>query len=1000
MAKKSVNYDENSIEVLEGLQAVRVRPGMYIGNLAQGQLQITKEVLDNGIDECLAGYSKKVHCIITDSYIQVMDEGRGIPVGIHPKYLKEKKSTLEVIMTQLHAGGKIKEGAYNNGSIGVNGVGVSCCNALSSYFQVWTYREKKWWTQTFEKGNPTSKVHEGNPDFKWKQGTIVRFTPDTSIIPNPIDIKMLAGWFRNNAFLNPGIEFTLNYKGKEKTYKSEGLTDYIKWKTKDLNSEPLYKPFICNTENVNVVLQWFESDEGDLSSWCNTSPTLEGGTHLNALLKVIAKAFDNAAKKKNYRPEDLRTGLFGALNIRISTPQFDSQTKEKLINPEAEKLVYDQVFPEFEKYLNSNKAFVKKVIDRANSIRSIYNKFNQEKKALSKLKSRGKVNLPPANKFISCNCKDAEVREIFICLEGDTEIRDINNNSYKIKDLVGKEIIGFGIDMKTREIRPSLLRNIRKTRENAELVRVHLDNGNYIDCTPDHRFVCKQPDRQKGFKIWYKEAKDLVVGQSLVHLEIRQKDYLEYYQPINGYKTEKVHQQVASYYIPGYQGSEIQDIHHINENKIDNYPTNLKLLGKDEHSKLHKVLPEYWKKQESREIQSKKVKNYFSNEENRKKTSDATKRRMQKVDFTKIRECNKIYGKYRAEKRDEYLIKRTKEELKKFLDGKDYKYLRGNTLNLRTYFVNDEAFYNYYISQDLETLNLPEKTNKERILQIANLCYKKFGNCKYETLQNYCKENGIQKPLMGNILKSFKNFEEIEELAKVYNLKVTKIEKLNYKRDVYCLKSDTGNFFLSCGICAKNCEGDSAAGTARQARNPYNQEILKLRGKILNVAKTGLTKAYESEDILNILKGIGFDPTSRERQLRVGKIIILTDADVDGAHISVLLLTLFQKLYPEVIEKGMVYTVDAPLFVGKTETKEYYGETLVDLKQQYSGKFKSVTRIKGWGEASNFLLKKFAFDPMTRKLQKITAINDKELKYFYKIVGEDTETRKKILENT
>lgn len=604
---KPVNYNEESITVLEGLEGVRMRPAMYIGSLEKGQFQILKECLDNCIDECLAGFSKKVGCKVEGDSFLVWDEGRGIPVGIHPKYEKEKKSTLEIIMTHLHAGGKMGSGAYEESS-GLHGVGVSCSNALSSDFQVWTYRDKQWWSQTYKEGVPTSKVIKQKPEGEFTKGTVIKFTPDKTILPTPMNPKDLIHWMRNSAFLNPGIDFYIEYNGKSKTYCSKGLEDYLTWTTKDLQCEPLNKPFIFSSHNVDVALQWFENDEGKIESWCNSSPTVEGGTHLSGLLKVISKGFEDYAKKKNYKPEDLRTGLYGALNIKIKQPKFDSQTKEKLISPEAEKIVFDQCLQEFEKYLKGNKGFVKKVIDRANEIRGIYNKFVQEKKALSKLKTRGKVNLPPANKFISSNCKEASQKEIYIV------------------------------------------------------------------------------------------------------------------------------------------------------------------------------------------------------------------------------------------------------------------------------------------------------------------------------------------------------------------------------------------------------EGESASGTARQARNPYNQEILKLRGKILNVAKAGILKSYESEDVLNILKAIGFDPASKERKPRVGKVIILTDADVDGKHISVLLLTLFQKVYPELLEKGMVYTVDAPLFVGKTETKEYYGESLEDLRKQYSGKFKSVTRVKGWGECQSSLLKKVAFDPATRKIQRILEVNEKELKYFYKIVGEDTEVRKKILE--
>ena len=604
--QKIAEYKEDDIIVLEGLEGVRARPQMYVGDLHNAQFHILKEILDNAVDECLAGGNKMVGCIITPDYYEVFDEGRGIPVGINPNS-KEKKSTLELVFTKLHAGGKLKNGAYSTGSSGTHGVGSSCTNALSSYFQVWTYRDKKWWTQSYSKGKPTSKVIEGKPEGNYKKGTVVRFTPDTSILKTKLDIKALVSWVRNSSFLNPGVNFYLKIGDKEHTYNSNGLGDYIEYITKDLNVEALYKPFILKTENIDVALQWFETDDSSLNSWCNSSPTVEGGTHLKGLISVISKGFEQWAKKKVYKAEDLRTGLYGAINIRIAGPEFDSQTKEKLMNAEAEKMVIEQIGKEFEKYLNSNKTFVNKILSRANEMRALLNKFSQEKKALSKLKVRGKVSLPPAEKFISCNCKDSEARELYIV------------------------------------------------------------------------------------------------------------------------------------------------------------------------------------------------------------------------------------------------------------------------------------------------------------------------------------------------------------------------------------------------------EGMSAAGTARMARNPYNQEILKLRGKIMNVERVNLARAYESEDVLNVLKAIGFDPSNKGRERRVGKVILLCDADDDGYHISVLLLILFQKLYPELLEEGRVFTVNAPLFVGRSKTTEYYGESLKDLQTQFKGKFESVTRVKGWGEANAALLRKFAFEPTTRKLQKINSVAGTDLKYFHKIVGNDVTVRKELL---
>lgn len=1011
--QQKIIYDENSIDVLEGLEAVRKRPAMYIGN--GGRFAILKEALDNAIDEATAGYSKRVKCVVQDDLtFFVCDEGRGIPVGIHPKFEKQKISTLEIILTKLHAGGKLRKGAYSGGSIGTHGVGISCTNALSKHFQCWTFRDGNWYTETFEYGKPTSKVVKipsTKLPFKQQKGTIVKFVCDETILKSPLNKSEIKDYLENCSFLNSGIQFVYEETATNtvNVFKSSGLLDFItKITTKDGEQkfENLGKPFSFKNETVDVCLQWFESDDTNLTSWVNSSKTVEGGTHVDGLVKVITNCFGKLAKKKNYKPEDLRVGLYGGLNYRVAEPQFDSQTKEKLINPDATKIVYEVLEKEFDKYLNSNKSFTKRIIDRANEMRSIYNKFVSEKKALSKVKTKGKASLPPPTKFVISNCKDDNLRELFICLRGDTEILDVNGKSYKIQDLAENppnEFYGFGVDEKTNEIRPTKLYNFSKTSDGAKLVRVHLDNGTYFDCTPDHRILCKQPDRQKGFKTFYKQAKDLSVGQSLVNLTLYEEDgYLKYYQPIENYKSVKVHQQVYDYYV-GKRNSSFEDVHHKNEVKTNNYPHNLEKMTHGQHSRQHGILVDYWMNPLNCLVQSNKIKSYFSKESIRNKHSQKMKEAMKKVDFSNIRKANKKYAFFRAEKRIEILKKQTEAELVNFKKTGIYTYKRGYSLNLLKHFINEDAMLYYFSKNAFDFEHFLKMSfldcSKERLLQIASLCLKEKSTLSFSDMQEFCIRNNLQKPLVKNILKHFKDEKELEQLALAYNHKVVKVEHLGGEYPTYCCKSDTNNFFLKNGICAHNCEGESAGGTAKAARNPYYQEILKLKGKILNTAKANLSKVYESEDILNILKAIGFDPVNRNHNIRVGKVIILTDADVDGSHISTLLLTLFKFYYPELLEQGRVFCVDAPLFIGKTRTKTLYGADLQDLqKQSGNEKLLSVTRLKGWGEASANLLKTLAFDPSTRNLIQIQDVTSKQdLDLFKKLVGEDTEIRKQLL---
>lgn len=1014
------SYNEKDIVVTKGLEGLRLRPAMYIGNLENGRFSILKEILDNALDEATSGFSKKVGCILYDDgkdSCLVYDEGRGIPVGPHPD--DPEKSTMEIVFTQLHAGGKLKKGAYSSGSVGTHGIGSSATNALSDYFQAWTFRDGKWYTQTYSKGIPTSKVTT-IPSTKLpvplKKGTIVKFTPDSSILKKRLDVIQVSEYMENCSFLNSGVIFELtDIKGNLKTFKSKGLIDFVKKITSSIDEngestekfENLGNPFIFSNEQVDIALQWFESDDSNLTSWVNSNKTIEGGTHLNGLIRLITTSFGDFAKKKNYKPEDLRVGLYGGLNIKIAEPQFDSQTKEKLINPEADKMVFDILRKDFLKYLEKNKSFVKRVIDRANEMRSIYNKFANEKKALSKIKTRGKQALPPPSKFIISNCKDDSLRELMICLSGDTEILDVRGRSFKIRDLAENqpnEFYGFGVDEQTKEIRPTKLWNFRKTRENAELVRVHLDNDTYFDCTPDHRILCKDSKNGK-FNIFYTEAKDLKPKQSLVNLTLIESDsgYLGFYQPVTGYTRCAVHQKVYDYYV-GSRNSKIDDIHHKNEIKYDNYPSNLVKLSHSDHSAKHGVLTEYWQDPMHRAKQSEVVRKYFKNPIIKKKHSEKMKEVMKNVDFTKIKQVNSELRNYRASKKLGYFKQRTFEEFSKYQNTGTYYWKHHYNMNLLDYFINQFAMDSYFSKHSFDFEEFYNKTNKirekERLLQIGNACISLYGKLTFKLMQEYCRNEKIQVPLVARIKRYFENEEILEKEARVYNHKVVSVEFLTKHEDVYCCNSDTHNFFLKNGICVHNCEGDSAGGSARQARNPYYQEILKLRGKILNTAKAQLSKVYESADIINILKALGFDPVNKEHRCRVGKVIFLTDADVDGEHISTLLLTLIKMYYPELLEQGKVFAVDAPLFIGKTRTKTIYGEDYQDLvKKAGNEKIQSVTRLKGWGEANAELLHDLAFNPNTRKLIRIKDVSGADFEYFKKIVGEDSEVRKQLLES-
>ena len=614
---KKSTYSANDIDVLEGLEPVRKKSGMYIGaNDSRGIFQITKEIIDNVFDEYLAEYNTKLFVEVKGDVVTVADESRGIPVEIHPK---TKESTLTTIFTKLHAGGKLgvkKDGstAYKT-SVGTFGVGSSVTNALSESFEVWTFR-KAWYYQAFAKGKVKTKVKKGvkPPSVSgctMKAGTVVRFKPDFTCFQkkSKLNTKNLLDWLKISSYLYPDLVFYLDLDGKKaKLHEPKGIKALVNKLVEDAKVEKLGKTVHIRSNNFEAVLQWSSHDEEKLLSYANGSKTEDGGTHVNGLFKALnesLKSFKGA--RSNYKPEDLRCGLLGVLDFKMPSPQFDSQTKSKLISKEAQDQVYETALEELKKFWRENPSTAKEIVRRANEVRSVVQSFTMSKKAAAALKVNkgGKVLLPA--KLVVSNTKDPKEREL-------------------------------------------------------------------------------------------------------------------------------------------------------------------------------------------------------------------------------------------------YLV-----------------------------------------------------------------------------------------------------------------------------------------------------EGDSAGGSAEKARDAKTQEVLKLRGKILNVHKDKSQKAFTNNEIIDILKSIGYDPSKKKMDLRVGKIILLTDADVDGGHISSLLLGLLLKVVPDVIKNGMVYALyKAPLFKTNVGSKNVYGRSLAELMKKTNGKG-IVTRIKGWGEIGPDILAEVAFDRTTRHLVRVTMEDAKASKRFVKIMGEDPSTRKEML---
>ena len=429
MTENKQSYDESQIQVLEGLEAVRKRPGMYIGTTSsRGLHHLVYEIVDNSIDEALAGFCSHIEVTINeDNSITVVDNGRGMPVGIHPKM---GRSTIEVIMTVLHAGGKFGGGGYKV-SGGLHGVGASVVNALSEACEVTVTREGKVWQQKYSRGNILGDVTQiGESDG---HGTKTWFKPDHEIFETTVfEFEILQSRLRELAFLNKGIRITLADKreGQEnvETYYYEGgIKEFVNYlnRNKDvLHPEPIYVEGEKDGIIAEVSLQYNDGYTENLYSFANNIDTIEGGTHLVGFKTAITRVINDYAKKfghikesdKNLSGDDVREGLTAVVSVKISDPQFEGQTKTKLGNSEVRGVVDSIVTEGVGTFLEENPAVGKIIIDKA-LMAARARDAARKARELTRKSVLERSTLP--GKLADCSSKDPMECEIYI-VEGDS----------------------------------------------------------------------------------------------------------------------------------------------------------------------------------------------------------------------------------------------------------------------------------------------------------------------------------------------------------------------------------------------------------------------------------------------------------------------------------------------------------------------------------------------------------------------------------------------------
>ncbi|AKG03318.1 DNA gyrase subunit B [Salimicrobium jeotgali] len=428
---KEQAYDENQIQVLEGLEAVRKRPGMYIGSTNEkGLHHLVWEIVDNSIDEAMAGHCDHIQVVIEeDNSITVMDNGRGIPVGIQEK---TGRPAVEVIMTVLHAGGKFGGGGYKV-SGGLHGVGASVVNALSDYLEVHVHRDGKLYHQDFRHGVPQKDVEE--IDTTDKTGTQIHFKPDPEIFKEgqEYDFETLTTRLRELAFLNRGLTITVEDKreehgnGKKEFYYEGGIISYVEHlnSSREVLHEPIYAEAEQDGISIELALQYNDGFASNIYSYANNIHTYEGGTHESGFKTGLTRVINDYARKNsmfrendpNLTGDDVREGLTVIISIKHPDPQFEGQTKTKLGNSEA-RTVTDALFSEnFSKFLLENPNVAKIIVEKG-LMASRARMAAKKARELTRRKSALEIsNLP--GKLSDCASKDPSESELYI-VEGDS----------------------------------------------------------------------------------------------------------------------------------------------------------------------------------------------------------------------------------------------------------------------------------------------------------------------------------------------------------------------------------------------------------------------------------------------------------------------------------------------------------------------------------------------------------------------------------------------------
>ncbi len=1093
-------YGADDLTHLEGLEAVRKRPGMYIGSTdSRGINHLFSEIVDNSTDEGVAGHATKIVVTLhADGSVQVDDDGRGIPTDVHAK---SGLSGVELVLTKLHAGGKFGGSGYKT-SGGLHGVGASAVNALSHRFDVTVRNGGKVHEMSFAHGVPG--VFDGpGPKAKFTRqgglnvvgkmkrnestGTSIRYWYDARYFENSaaLDVEAVRAKMRNTAFLVPGVTYVLR-SALEETISEEifhypnGLSDMVDFLAPSgdravsgtllINGTGTYfenaadengvmRSKVERSAEIEVALRWGTGYERTVECFTNTIRNMHGGTHRRGFDRAVLKAVQDAISKtrgllkpKEDPPtlDDVLEGMTAVIHVRIPEPQFTSQTKDELSTAGITKVLQGIVDAQVRAWTEDRKTKVeaKTVLQKVVDASRVRLTQKQQKDAARRKTALEGAAMPA--KLVDCRTTGVSRSELFLvegdsalgCFVGETRVSLASGKSLSFLELVedwqrGVTHFGYATNKAGRVVVVPLVEP-RLTKKDAPLVRVTLDNGESVRCTPDHLFRLRDSS--------YRRADALQPGDSLMPLYRSLSSKAEGHN-LEGYERVWMNDRqewVYTHYLAdaynlrhGFDSAANGNVrHHVDVNKRNNDPRNLKRMTWEDHSALHAAMmgehvheghrawlaaggtefksamlseqafqdwysalsadeksayaermramqAEYWAKPEHRAAAAERVRAFFAQPGKREEWSERSSAQWQDEELLAWRSRTTVdqFSDPAERQRQRDAVIAWHESNPEF--GREHSARMKQRLAdpSNGHLEKVQAGRRQYVESTPRAERVAKQVEGRRIAALKRLAPMLDTPSNFELALSYeldRRENAKTGLKFLKVLAHFDDdFARVREAASMVNHSVASVEALPEREDVYDLTVDGyHNFALEAGVFVHN--------SARMARVSEYQALLPLRGKILNVQKASLADTLRNAEIASIVQvlGAGTGRTFDISQMRYGRVILMADADVDGSHIRTLLITLFAKYMRPVIEDGRLYAAMPPLHKVMTRgrnaethftfTQRQMEQKVAQLEKAGKTVVTPVPRFKGLGEMDADELWETTMNPSTRSVRRIT----------------------------